>query len=274
MQYDPETLRRLQLALLEMLHEIDDVCRKHDITYFLDSGSALGAVRHGGFIPWDDDIDLGMMREDYERFLAIAPKALPKNLRLVEPATTEHYSPMFAKVMKRGTKFYAKETTEAGFDLGIFIDIFPFDHLGPDPVVARKQMGTCRRWQKISYLYHAPSVVVPHQGALGALERGACRVAHNVLSRTTSADTIYRNYLSAAKLGQSSSDECACLSYPKPRPYPKTIFLPTRRIPFEDGEFPVAANVEAYLERSYGPDWNQLPPPEKRRNHKPEILEF
>ncbi len=274
MQYDPETLRRLQLALLEMLHEIDDVCRKHDIAYFLDSGSALGAVRHGGFIPWDDDIDLGMMREDYERLLAIAPEALPAHLKLVAPGATEHYSPMFAKVMKRGTKFYAKETQEAGFDLGIFIDIFPFDHLGPDPAIARKQMGTCRRWQKISYLYHASSVVVPHQGVLGALERGACRAAHGFLARTTNEEAIYRNYLASAKLGQSASDECGCLSYPKPRPYPKSIFLPTRKIRFEDGDFPVAHDAEAYLEISYGPDWNQLPPLEKRRNHKPEVLEF
>ncbi|MEC4295521.1 LicD family protein [Adlercreutzia shanghongiae] len=274
MQYDSDTLRRLQLTLLEMLHEIDAVCRAHDINYFLDSGSALGAVRHGGFIPWDDDVDLGMMREDYNRFLAIAPEALPSDLKLIAPGETKHYSPMFAKVMKRGTKFYAKETIEAGFDLGIFIDIFPFDHLGPSSEVIQKQTSTCHRWQKVSYLYHAPSVVLPHRGVLGALERGACRVAHGVLAHTTNEESIYRHYIAGTKLGSPDSDQCGCLSYPKPKPYPKAIFLPTKRIRFEDGEFPVAGNVEGYLEISYGSDWNQLPPPEKRRNHKPEVLEF
>ena len=73
MRYDDETLRKMQLMELGILKEVDRVCREHDIAYFLDSGSALGAARHDGFIPWDDDIDVGMMRADYERFLSVAP---------------------------------------------------------------------------------------------------------------------------------------------------------------------------------------------------------
>ncbi|WP_304597434.1 LicD family protein, partial [Adlercreutzia caecimuris] len=72
MQYDPDDLRQLQLVELEVLLAIDELCARYDIPYFLDSGSALGAMRHGGFIPWDDDIDIGMLREDYERFVAVA----------------------------------------------------------------------------------------------------------------------------------------------------------------------------------------------------------
>ena len=76
MQYEQDELRRLQLVELDILRDIDKVCREHGIRYFLDSGTLLGAVRHGGFIPWDDDVDLGMPRHDYERFLEIAPRAL------------------------------------------------------------------------------------------------------------------------------------------------------------------------------------------------------
>jgi len=71
-QYDPDDLRQLQLVELEVLLAIDELCARYDIPYFLDSGSALGAMRHGCFIPWDDDIDIGMLREDYERFVAVA----------------------------------------------------------------------------------------------------------------------------------------------------------------------------------------------------------
>lgn len=76
MQYEQNTLRRLQIAELGILEAIDRVCRENGITYFLDSGTVLGARRHGGFIPWDDDIDLGMPRDDFERFLEVAPEAL------------------------------------------------------------------------------------------------------------------------------------------------------------------------------------------------------
>lgn len=76
MQYDQQVLRRLQLTEMGMLEDIDRVCREHNITYFLDAGTLLGARRHGGFIPWDDDVDLGMPRDDYERFLQEAPEAL------------------------------------------------------------------------------------------------------------------------------------------------------------------------------------------------------
>ena len=76
MQYDDRDLRKLQLLELRILKEIDRVCRELGITYFLDSGSVLGALRHGGFIPWDDDIDLGMPRADYDRFVAEAPALL------------------------------------------------------------------------------------------------------------------------------------------------------------------------------------------------------
>jgi lipopolysaccharide cholinephosphotransferase len=114
MRYDDETLRKMQLMELGILKEVDRVCREHDIAYFLDSGSALGAARHDGFIPWDDDIDVGMMRADYERFLSVAPEALGEQYVLSEPMTNAIHSAMFAKVWLRGTKFYTVETLDAG----------------------------------------------------------------------------------------------------------------------------------------------------------------
>ena len=103
MEYERETLRRLQLAELGILQAIDEACAKLGIPYFLDGGTALGAVRHGGFIPWDDDADIGMLRPDYERFLVEAPALLGSRFTVASPRTHPAMAGMFAKVMLAGT---------------------------------------------------------------------------------------------------------------------------------------------------------------------------
>ena len=93
-QFKLTQLRRAQLKQLSILEEIDRICRKHSIRYWLDGGSLLGAVRHGGFIPWDDDIDIAMPLEDMQRFVEIAPKELREGLRLQTPETEDTREPI------------------------------------------------------------------------------------------------------------------------------------------------------------------------------------
>lgn len=146
MQYDDRDLRKLQLLELRILKEIDRVCRELGITYFLDSGSVLGALRHGGFIPWDDDIDLGMPRADYDRFVAEAPALLGEEYVVSTPETNPHQAALFGKVWLRGTRFATEETIEAGFDQGIFVDLLPYDALSSDSATAARQRRDCRFW--------------------------------------------------------------------------------------------------------------------------------
>ena len=93
-------IKELQAVALEILLEFDKLCRNKDIPYFLDCGTVLGAVRHGGFIPWDDDIDVGMLRKDYERFLAIAQHELPEFL-VLQNYQTEKAPLVFSKIRKK-----------------------------------------------------------------------------------------------------------------------------------------------------------------------------
>ena len=134
--YSDEILERLHATELEILEAMAAVCKEEGLNWFLIGGSVLGAMRHQGFIPWDDDIDTGMLREDYDRFLEVAPKKLPPEFELVSPMTTPGYAPMFAKVVKKGTRFCAQEAVDAGLDLGIFVDIFPRDRVAAVPCCA------------------------------------------------------------------------------------------------------------------------------------------
>ncbi len=276
MNYDDATLRRLQLVELEILKAVDEVCREHGIVYFLDSGTALGARRHAGFIPWDDDIDIGMPREDYERFLRVAPDALGDAYQVVSPKTDECLAGLFAKVWKRGTKFYTKETEEAGVDQGIFIDVFPYDRVAPSPAAAKKQLRACLLWQSASYLYHSKAINVPHAGALGAVESAGCRVVHGVAHAATSPAAIQKCFAAAATAARDDavSTSLACMNYTSSGTFPAEVLLPPAPISFEGCEFFGPADIDGYLSRMFGDDWRELPPEDQRRNHAPEVLDF
>lgn len=274
MQYEQATLRRLQMVELEILEAIDSVCREHGITYFLDSGTVLGARRHGGFIPWDDDIDLGMPREDYERFLEVAPAALGERFCVTCSRMNPRQAALFAKVMLTGTRFVTDETEEAGFDQGVFVDIFPYDAVCAESNAAKRQRKRCMMWQSISYLYHSKHIVVPHKGAMGTIETIACRVAHYAVRALFSPERINRGFDKVAMIAKddSKADMLMVSSYAATEPFPKSMLLPPSVICFEGKEFFAPADVEGYLRTQYGQTWNQLPPEDQRRNHAPKEL--
>lgn len=269
MRYDDRTLRKMQLIELDILKDVDRVCRENGIAYFLDSGSALGAARHDGFIPWDDDIDIGMLRDDYDRFLAVAPQALGERYEVSDPLSSGRHSAMFAKVWLKGTKFYTVETLDAGVRQGVGIDVMPYDVLSLDETVAAKQQKDCRLLQMILYLYHSRHVVVPHKGILGSLERGACCAAHVVLRALYSHEGLVERFQKSALAGlEDPGDSLMCMSYVSIGSFPRKVLVPTGRHVFEDGEFPVPADLESYLEIMFG-DWRELPPVGERRQHAP-----
>lgn len=123
----PEEFRRLQLVETELLVEFDRVCRMHDINYVISSGTLLGAVRHNGFIPWDDDADIMMLREDYERFKTVMHD-LNNDICFFQDHTTDpEYRWGYGKLRRTGTEYIRLGQEHLKNKTGINIDIFPYD---------------------------------------------------------------------------------------------------------------------------------------------------
>lgn len=132
------SLRDHQIAMLSLLSELDRICKKYEIEYMLFAGTLLGAVRHSGFIPWDDDADIIMPREDYERFLEIAEKEVDKAKFFVQREFSEHWPMFFSKLRLNGTACIERyHPKDLGSHRGVYIDVFPCDNLS-DNALKRK----------------------------------------------------------------------------------------------------------------------------------------
>lgn len=122
-------IKEIQKVILEILVEVDRICKKNEIQYSLAFGTLLGAVRHKGFIPWDDDVDIMMTRDNYDRFKQACLKELDKSYFFMDPYTEKNYPYNFAKIVKENTIYLEKGFEYRGTHKGFFIDVFPMDNV-------------------------------------------------------------------------------------------------------------------------------------------------
>lgn len=142
--YEDLNLRDAQMLMVDILQDVHNLCEKYGIKYFLDAGTLIGAVRHKGFIPWDDDVDIGMPREDYNKFLEIAKKELPDHLFLQTFGTDKYYDvyPVPCKVRYNNTIFLEEHAKENhNMHNGVYIDVFPYDSLPKYNFIYKIQRG-------------------------------------------------------------------------------------------------------------------------------------
>lgn len=246
------TLTRHQLAMLEMLRETDRICKKHRIRYMLFAGTALGAVRHGGFIPWDDDLDILMLREEYERFLRVAPKELDERY-CVQKEFSAHWPMFFSKLRMNGTtcmeKFHPRDPE---MHQGVYIDIFPCDNLYNHALLRRAQ-------------YAASKLVIAKALYQRGYETGS--LAKKLLMQLSrlAPTGLLRRFVQARGAGSSRMMHTffgASSRYSRSI-YPRPWLLETDAVAFEDGVFPVSAHADELLTTLYG-QWRRVPPPEER----------
>ena len=245
---DEKALRRV---ILELADEFDKICKQHGLRYMLFAGSALGAVRHGGFIPWDDDFDVIMPREDYERFLNVAPSELNPSRYFLQCEFSEHWPMTYSKLRRCGTAYIEKFTPKDPLiHQGIFIDIFPLDRLGRTPLMRAAQYAAARV-VTASALYRR-----------GYATDSLTRRAAMRLCRRIPQSPLIRLVRGGSVCGKSRMVHtffAAKARYHRTS-YPAEWFEGKRTCLFEGREYPIPKEIERMLERIYG-DYMTPPPP-------------
>ena len=179
-EYEPEILQKLHTLQLEMLSDLQKICEKYNLEYFAVFGTALGAVRHKGFIPWDDDIDVGMLRKDYDIFIQVAEKEMVDKYQIMTPEIEKKYACCVTKFQRKDTKFISYLSDKLECDQCIFIDIFPFDCIAPKKKQARKQQMITLFLDRLIYLCGSAHPIIPYTGIKYYMAAGICWCVHYI----------------------------------------------------------------------------------------------
>jgi lipopolysaccharide cholinephosphotransferase len=266
---DGTVLQRLQLTELEILKEVVRICQDNALRYFLFSGTLLGAVRHRGFIPWDDDIDIAMPRKDYEQFLVLCKEQLDSRYYVHCNDTDLSYWQPYAKVRKHNTVFDEVGIAHLNVPKGIYVDIFPLDCADRQTSLPQTIQATVVGYVQALILYRTGLLSSRGIGWKKRLLLSASCVfsAHSLSKFQQGIMSWNRNdnapyYVSLGSHWASSKQGI-----------PKDTFLPATEVEFEGEMFSAPRDWDYVLKRIYN-DYMRLPPEDKRVTHKPVRIIF
>ena len=258
-------LRRMQMIQLELLEEVDRICIKHHISYSVEGGTLLGTVRHKGFIPWDDDVDIAMLRSEYKKFCKICEKELDKEKYFFQNHDTDpEYRWGYAKVLKNGTSFVRYGQEHMKMRRGVYVEIFPMDGIprkSVERIIYNAVRVCCRKimWSEV--------------GKVSCKNR-SMRLWYSMLNKIP-VDKAFEvlDFLSQ-KYDERKSEYVTCLSFPDCwvkgyLGFKREYYLNTKRMFFEGKEINVPQKEKELLITLYGKDYMSPPPLSERESHIP-----
>ena len=258
-------MKRIWAMELDMVRRFVEVCEEHHLTYWMMGGTLLGAVRHQGFIPWDNDIDLAMPRADYDRLLEIGPEAFQAPMFFQTPVTDgARLFNTFVKIRNENGTAATREEFESGMNCGIFIDIFCLDEIPDDPQARKRYFD---RLAKLTKMRRFALGLSPKGGLVKKVKYAFQKGVYKFVHHSPDAADLYRRYQQEArKYAGTGASQLAHrdFGYHEKYIWDKSDWDEIVRLPFEDMVLNAPAGYDAVLKRQYGDYWEI---PEDKSTH-------
>lgn len=262
-------VKQLQEVLLLMYKDVLAVCEKYKIVPFLIGGSALGAVRHSGFIPWDDDLDIGMTRRDYNKFVKIFERELSDKYILNAPNVSQKPKTRFTKIYKRDTVFRSVADLE-GSENGVFLDIFIIENVPSGCVNRTVRGGICNLLQFISgqvYIYENRNPVLKEMYSRAGKSNYAIRMIIGKIFSILNSSKWFELVDKTAQFRKTGIYGIVTgRKHYFGEIFESNVFFPPRYVRFCDIEAPIFNDYDTYLRNLYH-NYMELPPEDKRERH-------
>ncbi len=275
--YEPEVLRRVQQTELEILKDFMAVCDEAGLRYFAIAGTGIGAIRHGGFIPWDDDIDVAMPRKDFERAMTLLEERYRDKYYILNTEHDPKYPLMTTRLCKKGTKFLEEAVKDVDCEFGIFLDLYPYDNLADGKFAYHMQVWKAWFWSKLLILRSIPHPYMSLTGWKRTLAQGICGFVYGTMKLFhISPGWIYRRCIRQCRKYEKKETKrmgFPCDTNPNWNTVEKAKTYPLVQYPFEDIKLNFPKDIDGILRGFYG-DYMKLPPVEKRKTHYPQVLDF
>ncbi len=273
-----EDIRRMHEILLDMYKDLEAFCRKHSLHLIAGGGTALGAVRHKGFIPWDDDMDLDMTRSDYEKLKEVFEQELGQKYEMLAPGYKKGASCFLMRIYKKNTTILNMIDEASPYPAGIYIDITPIDY-APDNKLLWFIKGMAADFLRaVSYSvywkqYRSESLKQFMMESEGK-NYYRLRMTTGVLFSFKTAEewfALFDRFIQGRKSGFVTV--AAGRKKYRGETYQKDVYFPAGKTVFEDTEIYIHHNIDEYLKRMYG-DYMKIPEAENREKHLCLKLDF
>ncbi|MBR3112635.1 MAG: LicD family protein [Methanobrevibacter sp.] len=269
-RYNDETLKHLQQVQMKILKYFIEVCEENNLTYFIYGGSLLGTIRHKGFIPWDDDIDVIMFREDFEKLNNIFEKSIDSKYSFINVLNEETFPYTFGRLLLKNTEFSEWWYDQVNFKQNIFMDVFILDNI-PNSKFKR----FIHKWKSFTLNQLTMYALIKFDN-ISKFKKIIQNIVYYLIKILhISPYSIKKKCVeSFSKYEHENCDEvCDFPAVCQMPVYYKTDWLPPKRAQFEDIEVNIPKDYDKILKRTYG-DYMALPPEESRWRPAPEKIDF